>query len=69
MTELHGGVYHQTSTPHKSGNKMKRKKSMEMTMIKWTCGVFLRKIVQHRTAKKNGCGGNENVNIEVIRTH
>ena len=27
-TVLHGGVYRQTSTPHKSGNKMKRKKKM-----------------------------------------
>ena len=26
MTELHGGVCHRTSTPHKSGNKMKKKK-------------------------------------------
>ena len=25
-TELHGGVCHRTSTPHKSGNKMKEKK-------------------------------------------
>ena len=25
-TVLHGGVCHRTSTPHKSGNKMKRKK-------------------------------------------
>ena len=23
MTELHGGVCHRTSNPHKSGNKMK----------------------------------------------
>ena len=26
MTELHGGVCHRTSTPHKSGNNMKEKK-------------------------------------------
>ena len=26
MTELHGGVCHRTSTPHKSGIKMKEKK-------------------------------------------
>ena len=26
MTELYGGVCHRTSTPHKSGNKMKEKK-------------------------------------------
>ena len=25
-TELHGGVCHRTSTPHKSGNKVKEKK-------------------------------------------
>ena len=25
-TVLHGGVYRQTSTPHKSGNKIKKKK-------------------------------------------
>ena len=25
-TVLHGGVCHRTSTPHKSGNKMKEKK-------------------------------------------
>ena len=28
MTELHGGVCHRTSTPHKSGNKMKEKKKI-----------------------------------------
>ena len=28
MTVLHVGVCHRTSTPHKSGNKMKRKKKM-----------------------------------------
>ena len=26
MTVLHGGVWHRTSTPHQSGNKMKEKK-------------------------------------------
>ena len=26
MTELHGGVCHRTSTPHKTGNKMEEKK-------------------------------------------
>ena len=26
-TGLHGGVCHRTSTPHKSGNKMKEKKT------------------------------------------
>ena len=29
MTELHGGVCHRTSTPYKSGNKMKEKKKKE----------------------------------------
>ena len=28
MTELHGGVCRRTSTPHKSGNKMKEKKNV-----------------------------------------
>ena len=27
-TVLHGGVCHRTSTPHKSGNKMKKKKKI-----------------------------------------
>ena len=27
-TVLHGGVYHRTSTPPKSGNKMKRKRKI-----------------------------------------
>ena len=31
MTELHGGVCHRTSTPHKSGNKMKEKKKDTIT--------------------------------------
>ena len=30
MAELHGGVCHLTSTPHKSGNKMKEKKKNHM---------------------------------------
>ena len=29
-TVLHGGVCHHTSTPHKSGTKMKEKKKMLM---------------------------------------
>ena len=34
MTMLHGGVYHHTATPHKSGNKMKkRRKSIEDSMF------------------------------------
>ena len=32
MTELHGGVCHRTSTPHKSGNKMKEKKKKKIVM-------------------------------------
>ena len=31
-TVLHGGVCHGTSTPHKSGNKMKEKKKFELQM-------------------------------------
>ena len=27
--QLHGGVCHRTSTPHKSGNKMKEKKKIQ----------------------------------------
>ena len=27
---LHGGVCHRTSTPHKSGNDMKRKKKLDI---------------------------------------
>ena len=30
MTMLHGGVCHRTSTPHKSGNKMKEGKNKKM---------------------------------------
>ena len=30
-TMLHGGVCHRTSTPHKSGNKMKEKKNLVIT--------------------------------------
>ena len=29
-TVLHGGVCHRTSTPHKSGNKMKEKKKVDI---------------------------------------
>ena len=31
-TVLHGGVCHRTSTPHKSGNKMKEKKKKNEIM-------------------------------------
>ena len=34
MTELHGGVCHRTSTPHKSGNKMKEKKKKETRRVR-----------------------------------
>ena len=37
MTELHGGVCHRTSTPHKTENKMKEKKKAGLYRI-W-CGV------------------------------
>ena len=43
MTELHGGVCHRTSTPHKSGNKMKEKKKIIIIVylgkgyILWLC--------------------------------
>ena len=32
MTELHGGVCHRTSIPHKSGNKMKEKKKKSIDL-------------------------------------
>ena len=32
-TVLHGGVCHRTSTPHKSGNKMKEKKKIFLNFI------------------------------------
>ena len=38
MTELHGGVCHHTSTPHKSGNKMKEKKK-EDYLNRWPVQV------------------------------
>ena len=31
-TVLHGGVCHRTSTPHKSGNKMREKKKILLTV-------------------------------------
>ena len=30
---LHGGIYNRTSTPHKSGNKMKEKKKKKLSSI------------------------------------
>ena len=35
MTELHGGVCHRTSTPHKSGNKMNEKKKKKLMIRTW----------------------------------
>ena len=35
-TVLHGGVCHRTSTPHKSGNKMKEKKKKNMIVANET---------------------------------
>ena len=32
MAMLHGGVYRQTTTQHKSGNKMKRKKNEKIKL-------------------------------------
>ena len=32
-TVLHGGVYHRTSTPHKSGNTMKEKKNVIVLLL------------------------------------
>ena len=40
MTELHGGVCHRTSTPHKSGNKMKEKKKINIS-------VFPQEVIKH----------------------
>ena len=40
MTELHGGVCHRTSTPHKSGNKMKEKNSLHLYGMKDDFKVF-----------------------------
>ena len=31
-TVLHGGVFHRTSTPHKSGNKMQEKKKKNISL-------------------------------------
>ena len=38
MTELHGGVCHRTSTPHKSGNKMKEKKKIILINLIFNLG-------------------------------
>ena len=34
MTELHGGVYRQTSIPHKSGTKMKGKQKFVVFQLR-----------------------------------
>ena len=48
MTELHGGVCHRTSTPHKSGNKMKEKKKKkeyyDIIHVVWL-SVILRRVM------------------------
>ena len=36
-TVLHGGVWHRTSTPHKSGNTMKEKKKTYILIVMITC--------------------------------
>ena len=45
MTVLNGGVYRQTSTPRKNGNKMKRKKITDKR-LKWY-GHVRRMIEEH----------------------
>ena len=42
MTELHGGVCHRTSPPHKSGNKMKEKKKIILFVdqSRWSSNMF-----------------------------
>ena len=45
MTELHGGVCHRTSTPHKSGNKTKEKK-------KKIVGAYILSNIQYKLIHK-----------------
>ena len=47
---LHGGVCHRTSTPHKSGNKMKK------TGIRRKCTTVLHGGVCHRTSTPHKSG-------------
>ena len=58
MTELHGGVCHRTSTPHKSGNKMKEKKKNQMTVSNITAnkgtGIYITRNASER-AKIHRC--------------
>ena len=45
--ELHGGVCHRTSTPHKSGNKMKQKKKNNVGLI----FMFVSSVVESLTSQ------------------
>ena len=45
MTELHGGVCHSTSIPHKSGNKMKEKKKV----------TYVIRVIRYRRGKGTRC--------------
>ena len=51
MTVLHGGVYHRTSTPHKSGNKTteKKKKIPHIALYRFLMGEFVQpsSLTQH----------------------
>ena len=40
-TVLHGGVCHCTSTPHKSGNNMKKKKEKKIQVLPKTMGGWV----------------------------
>ena len=41
-TVLHGGEYHRTSTPHKSGNQMKgKKKKIVVNVSNWAACVMV----------------------------
>ena len=47
MTELHGDVCHRTSTPHKSGNKMKEKKKYALPPYCKQCKAPTRPLKSH----------------------
>ena len=47
-TVLHGGICHNTSTPHKSGNKLQEKKKMRER------GNVAGKIIKRQTKTKMG---------------
>ena len=47
-TVLHGGVSHRTSTPHKSGNKMKEKKKTVIVTKVWTLSRHVQYLNYHR---------------------